>query len=235
MVRPLSHHRTSLLLVVVRRNKMLPCLFLRTALVLIYHHEFLCSHQRSVDTESAINGYTIREKALKSNTFQFRNHKPSELVTDCKRLWINGSPLDWGQDDSKSVLNSFYMPAWVTHSIWQAPAYRIWYMRRESFQLLIKRRAKWLTAELFWSSWQWGWRRRYPSETWYLWTKWLSRSICRHLSPSLSLLLSPQHLDTFGMEEGRQGLSHPTVPQGARVGLWSCISHDRDTSNPVRS
>lgn len=89
-----SRRGTLLLLVAMRHNKRQPPLFLTTALVLVYHHEFLCAHQRRIDTESAINDYTIREKALKSNTFQFRNHKPSELVTNCKCLCSNGSPLN---------------------------------------------------------------------------------------------------------------------------------------------
>lgn len=34
-----------------------------------------------------INDYTIRKQPLKSHTFQFRNHKASELVTDWKCVW----------------------------------------------------------------------------------------------------------------------------------------------------
>lgn len=79
--------------------------------MLVYHHEFLCAYQRGVDKESGINDYTIRGRALKSNIFQFRNHKPSELVTNYNCLWSNGGLLGWGQGDSKSVSNSFYMAA----------------------------------------------------------------------------------------------------------------------------
>ncbi len=94
LVLTLSHHRTLPPLVVIRQYKRQLPLFLTTALVLVYHHEILCAHQSSVDRESAINDYTIREKTLKSNTFQFRAHKPSELVTNCKCLWSNGSFLN---------------------------------------------------------------------------------------------------------------------------------------------
>ena len=41
-------------------------------------------HQGSVDRISAINDYTIREEALKSNTFQFRSHKASGLIINSK-------------------------------------------------------------------------------------------------------------------------------------------------------
>lgn len=232
-----NYPRTLLLLVVVRMNKTytLTFFFLWTALALIYHHEFLCAHQHSVDRESAINDYTIREKALKSNIFQFRNHKLSELVTNCNCLRRNGSPLDWGQEDSKSVSNRFQMASSVTHTFWQAAAYLTWYTLRGTSQVLIKRRAKWPAVELFWNSSQWGCRQCCPRETWYLWTKWLSRSICRHFHLFLwvSLPMS-QHLDTFGMERGDKVFPIPLFPQGAWVGLWASRSHDRDTSNPVR-
>lgn len=91
----LSHHSTLLPPVVMRRitRSNLLSLF-NNSTVLVYHHGFLCAHQRSVDRESAINDYTIREEALKSNTFQFRNHKLSELVTNYKWLWSNGGPLN---------------------------------------------------------------------------------------------------------------------------------------------
>lgn len=188
-----NYPRTLLLLVVVRMNKTytLTFFFLWTALALIYHHEFLCAHQHSVDRESAINDYTIREKALKSNIFQFRNHKLSELVTNCNCLRRNGSPLDWGQEDSKSVSNRFQMASSVTHTFWQAAAYLTWYTLRGTSQVLIKRRAKWPAVELFWNSSQWGCRQCCPRETWYLWTKWLSRSICRHFHLSFCGFLSP--------------------------------------------
>lgn len=44
-------------------------LFLTTALVLVCHNDFLCACQSSVDRESPINDYTIREGALNCNTF----------------------------------------------------------------------------------------------------------------------------------------------------------------------
>lgn len=47
--------------------------------MLMYHYEFLCAHQCGVDRESSINDGAIREEALKSDTFQLRNRKPSEL------------------------------------------------------------------------------------------------------------------------------------------------------------
>lgn len=65
-----------------------------TALMLMYHYEFLCAHQRGVDRDLSINDCAIREEALKSHTFQFRNHKPSELLTNCKCLRSNGGPLN---------------------------------------------------------------------------------------------------------------------------------------------
>lgn len=62
--------------------------------MLVYYHEFLCAHQRRVDMESVINDFTIREEVLESDIFQFEGHKPSELVTNSKCLWSNGSPLN---------------------------------------------------------------------------------------------------------------------------------------------
>lgn len=112
----------------------------------------------------------------------------------------------------------------IAYSSRQAAAYLIWYMQTETFQVLIKRRPKWPTVELFWSSRQWGVQTMWSQWDWYLWTKRLSRSICQHLSLSFlwSSLSVSQHLDTFGMK-GRRGEtralfhpSHPTDPQGAR-------------------
>lgn len=213
--------------------------------MLVHHHEFLCAHQRSVDRESAINDYAIREEALKSNTFQFRNHKPSEMVTNCKCLWSNWSPLNWGQDDSNSVSNSFYVAALVAHSFWQAAAYLIWYAQSETFQVLIKMRAEWPYSGVVLEFMTVRVETVLSQRDWYLWTKRLSRSICQHVSLSFlcSFLPVSQHLDTFGMERRRGGeetLFHPPPPPshcspgGSGVGLWSCVSHDRDTSNPVR-
>lgn len=44
--------------------------------------EPLCAHQSTTDRGSAVNDYTIREEPLKSHTFQFKTHKPSELGPD---------------------------------------------------------------------------------------------------------------------------------------------------------
>lgn len=44
--------------------------------------ETLCAHQSTTDRGSAVNDYTIREEPLKSHTFQFKTHKPSELGPD---------------------------------------------------------------------------------------------------------------------------------------------------------
>lgn len=236
-----NYPRTLLLLVVVRMNKTytLTFFFLWTALALIYHHEFLCAHQHSVDRESAINDYTIREKALKSNIFQFRNHKLSELVTNCNCLRRNGSPLDWGQEDSKSVSNRFQMASSVTHTFWQAAAYLTWYTLRGTSQVLIKRRAKWPAVELFWNSSQWrGQCTGTMLSPWDL-ISLDKMTLSLHLSTFSSLFLwvslpMSQHLDTFGMERGDKVFPIPLFPQGAWVGLWASRSHDRDTSNPVR-
>lgn len=180
-----------------------------------------CQCRWGIDKESAINDYTIREEALKGNTFQFGSRKPSELVTNWKHLWSNGKPLNWGWDDSDSVSNSFYVAALllsVARSFRRAAAYLI-YVQSRTFQVLIEMQAEW----------QWEFmavrlETVLSEQDWYLWKKnkikRLSRSNCQHapLSFLCSFFPMSQHLDTFGMERGEEALfhpSHPTVPQGA--------------------
>lgn len=51
-------------------------------------------HQHNVDKKSSFNGYTIREWAIKSCRFEFKNRELSELVTNCECLLRNGNPLN---------------------------------------------------------------------------------------------------------------------------------------------
>lgn len=115
----------------------------------------------------------------------------------------------------------------------------IW--RKKLLQVLIKRWAKLPRVELILEFMTLRVEKTLSQWDWYLWTKRLSRSICQHLS--LSFVWSSLHVPASGYlwdggeERVDEALFHPSrydVPQGVWVGLWSCVSHDRDTSNPVR-